>query len=245
MPLNPCAPRIVERIKRWTPDAIVVLGGGLLRNGQSNCATAERGYVAAQLFMQLPEKPKLILTGRASRWIRRRLDEFDLRCVQASIAQGLPGPDAPWWTRHQPAAVLHASYAVSEAEALCSVMLRALPEAQREAALLHTVFETRAGDTVQNARKTRHLLVASNAQRVLVLTSPFFDRAHHHYQAHGDRALKAFRWSRRDAGYRLASVACPRHRGGSPYWYFENITPGGEPERSRALTHEQQALEQE
>ncbi len=235
--------RIAERIARWQPDTIVVLGGGLLRNGQANCATAERGYVAAQLFMQLTTRPTMVFTGRASRWIRRRLDEFDLRCVQASVAQGLPGIESPAWTRQQGTPILNASYAVSEAETLCATMLRTLPESERESALAHAKFEVRARDTVENARKTRQILLRTHAQRVLILTSPFINHERHTYQAHGDRALHAFRALRQGAPYALASFACPRHRGTTPYWYFESLEPGGEPDRSRTLTGEQMAIE--
>ncbi len=245
LPLSACPAPTIARIKRWTPDTVVVLGGGLLRNGQPNCATAERGYIAAQVYASLTSKPTMVFTGRASRWIRRRADQYDVQCIQRRIALGLPGLDAPRWQRQQGEPAVGQSFAVSEAESLCAMMLRALPEGDRAPMLARARFEVRAGDTVGNARRTRRILSALQSQRVLVLTSPFVNMAQHTYHAHGDRALSAFKAIRRGAPYALASVACPRHQGGMPYWYFESLTPGEPPERSRALTAAQQASERE
>ncbi|MDP3277528.1 MAG: hypothetical protein Q8Q09_20245 [Deltaproteobacteria bacterium] len=243
--LAACPQRTVDRVGQWSPDTLVILGGGLRRNGQANCATAERGYVAAQLFTSLSARPRLIFSGRASRWIRRRLTAHDVQCVSARVAQGVPGPYAPRWTRHQGPIAVGQPYAVSEAETLCSVMLNVLPESLHAEVLSRALFEVRSGDTSANARRTVSLIRRAHSQRVLVLSSPFTNSRTHVYDAHGDRALRAFRGARRrvHGSYALAAVACERQEHAMPYFYFEPVATMPEIVRSRALSQQERALE--
>jgi uncharacterized SAM-binding protein YcdF (DUF218 family) len=232
-PLGQCPSAIVARVQQWNPDALVVLGGGLRRNGQANCATAERGYIAAQLFVALESRPLLVFTGHASRWIRRRVDAADVQCIRARLAQGPLGDGLPAWARAQGEPSEQAWYAVSEAESLCAVMLRALPEAQRQAVLERARFDVRARDTVENARYTKAFFLHAQVERVLVVTSPFIDPSNWRYDPHADRALHAFRSVRRDAPYALAALACPRSMKRNPWFEFERVQGYDGPLRSR------------
>jgi hypothetical protein len=222
-PLGECAQPMVERVVAWRPDALVVLGGGLQRDGQANCATAERGFIAAQLFVALDSRPLLVFTGHASRWIRRRVDEADVRCIRARIAQGPLGEDVPVWAREQGEPDERELFAVSEAESLCSVMLRALPEDRRDAVIERARFDVRAGDTVENARFTRAFLLDAEVERAMVVTSPFIHPGTWRYYPHADRALHAFRAVRRGAPYALGAMACPRSMKRAPWFEFEPV----------------------
>jgi uncharacterized SAM-binding protein YcdF (DUF218 family) len=237
-PLGECAGPMVDRVKQWSPDALVVLGGGLQLDGQPNCATAERGFIAAQLFTALESRPLLVFTGHASRWIRRRVDAEDVRCIRARLAQGPLGEDVPAWAREQGEPSERALYAVSEAESMCAVMLRALPEAQRDAVLERARFDVRARDTVENARYTREFLIDAQVERALVVTSPFINPSNWRYYPHADRALHAFRSVRRDAPYALAALACPRSMKRAPWFEFERVDGYDGPLRSRDLRDE-------
>jgi hypothetical protein len=222
-PLGECAQPMVERVLAWRPDALVVLGGGLQRDGQANCATAERGFIAAQLFVALDSRPLLVFTGHASRWIRRRVDEADVRCIRARIAQGPLGEDVPVWAREQGEPNERELYAVSEAESLCAVMLRALPEDRRESVIERARFDVRAGDTVENARFTKAFLLDAEVERAMVVTSPFIHPGTWRYYPHADRALHAFRAVRRGAPYALGAMACPRSMKRAPWFEFEPV----------------------
>ncbi|MBL8682033.1 MAG: YdcF family protein [Myxococcales bacterium] len=232
-PLGECPSAMVERVLAYNPDALVVLGGGLRLDGTANCATAERGYIAAQLFVALDASPLLVFTGHASRWIRRKVDAADVSCIAARIAQGALGEDVPRWAREQGEPRVGERYAVSEAESMCAVMLRALPEERHAAILERSRFDVRARDTVENARYTRAFLVERGAQRALVVTSPFIHPGTWKYYPHADRALRAFRGVRRDAGYALAAMACPRSARRAPWWEFEPVEGWTGPLRSR------------
>lgn len=237
-PLGECAGPMVDRVKQWNPDALVVLGGGLQLDGQANCATAERGFIAAQLFTALESRPLLVFTGHASRWIRRRVDAADMQCIRARLAQGPLGDDVPAWAREQGEPSERALYAVSEAESMCAVMLRALPEAQHEAVIERARFDVRARDTVENARFTKEFLVDAQVERALVVTSPFINPSNWRYYPHADRALHAFRAVRRDAPYALAALACPRSMKRAPWFEFERVQGYEGPLRSRDLRDE-------
>lgn len=232
-PLGECPSAMVERVLAYNPDAIVVLGGGLRLDGTANCATAERGYIAAQLFVALEERPLLVFTGHASRWIRRKVDAADVACIAARLAQGALGDDVPRWAREQGEPRVGQRYAVSEAESMCAVMLRALPEETHATVIERAKFDVRARDTVENARYTREFLVDRGAQRALVVTSPFINPTTWKYYPHADRALRAFRSVRRDAGYSLAAMACPRSARRAPWWEFEWVEGWSGPLRSR------------
>lgn len=244
-PLGECAQPMVDRVLAWRPDALVILGGGLQLNGEANCATAERGYIAAQLFVALEARPLLVFSGHASRWIRRRVDAADVRCINARIAQGALGRDVPQWARDQREPAEDERYSVSEAESMCAVVLRALPEAMHSAVLERARFDVRARDTFENAKFTREFLVAAEAQRALVVTSPYINPSTWRYYPHADRALTAFRRVRRDGGYALAALACPRTQRRDPWFEFEPVDgydghddPDGHPSllRSRDLS---------
>lgn len=240
-PLGECASPMVDRVKQWNPDALVILGGGLQLDGQPNCATAERGFIAAQLFTALESRPLLVFTGHASRWIRRRVDAADVRCIRARLAQGPLGDDVPAWAREQGEPSERELYAVSEAESMCAVMLRALPEDQRETVIERSRFDVRARDTVENARFTREFLLDAHAERALVVTSPFINPSNWRYYPHADRALHAFRGVRRDAPYALAALACPRSMKRAPWFEFERVEGYEGPLRSRDLRDVEQA----
>ncbi len=234
-PLGECPATMVERVLAFHPDALVVLGGGLRRDGTANCATAERGYIAAQLFVALEARPMLVFSGHASRWIRRKVDRADAACIAARIAQGPLGQEVPRWAREQGEPRVGDRFAVSEAESMCAVMLRAVPEAMRDLVIERARFDVRAGDTVENARFTRGLLVERATQRALVVTSPFINPHTMKYYPHADRALRAFRGVRRDGGYALGAMACPRSARRAPWWEFEWVEGWAGPLRSRDL----------
>ncbi len=244
-PLRTCPTATERRVVRWNPDALVVLGGGLRRDGQPNCATAQRGFIAAQMFTALEGAPALVFTGHASRWIRRRVDESDVRCVRARMAQGPLDESAPRWARELRAPSPGEAFSMSEAESMCAVVLRAVAPSMRERVLDRARFDVRAGDTVQNARFTRGFLVDERAERVLLLSSPFVNPSTGKRYPHADRALSAFRRARNGAQYALAGVACGRRRGSLPYFYFDPTAENPEPQRSRALTADEAALEVE
>ncbi len=52
-----CPARTVGRVTQWAPDAVVVLVGGMLSDGAPNCATVQRGYLAAQLDEAMRDAP--------------------------------------------------------------------------------------------------------------------------------------------------------------------------------------------
>jgi uncharacterized SAM-binding protein YcdF (DUF218 family) len=238
-PLWECPESTVERVVRWAPDALVVLGGGLRLDGQPNCATAERGFIAAQLFVALEGRPTLVFTGHGSRWIRRAVDWADARCIAARLEEQKrrqdDGSDAaalaeggyeevlPSWVRAQRAPREGERFAVSEAESLCAVMLRAVPESMRPLVLARARFDVRARDTVENARYTRAALLEAHSTRALVVSSPFIDPRSWTYHVHADRALAAFRGARRGAHYALGALACPRALRRAPWFELEPV----------------------
>jgi hypothetical protein len=232
-----CPARTVGRVTQWAPDAVVVLGGGMLSDGAPNCATVQRGYIAAQLDEALRGAPPTFVFsgyGGDSR-APAVMDESDARCVAARLRQesaAARGASARQRLAREADGLREgAPRAMTEADAMCAVMLRRTEPTRRDALLGRVRFEARATTTAQNALFTRPALAAGRFRRVLVLTSPVLKRFGRGADLHADRALEGFQFARRGGGWALAAVGCPIVEGaGIHTWYrFEATTtmPGG------------------
>lgn len=226
---KPCLPRTVERVRLWAPDAVVVLGGGMLADGDPSCATVQRGYLAGQLLDALSPPPVVVLSGNGTSGRPRRLDASDVRCVRARIVgEAEASPRASSGSRARAARAAGAvsegqERAMTEAEAMCAVVLRRTEPSRRDATLARLRFESRAMSTEQNALFTRPMIAAGGFARVLVLTSPVIKRFGRGLDVHADRALDAFRTTRRDGRWSLASLGCPIFSGVATWFDFEAV----------------------
>ena len=227
-----CPARTVARVTQWAPDAVVVLGGGMLSNGAPNCATVQRGFITAQLDEAMRDAPPTVVFSGSGGHSRAAalMDESDARCVSARLRQestAARGASARRrLAREADGLRAGAARAMTEADAMCAVALRRTEPARREGFLGRVRFEARSTTTVQNALFTRPLLAAGRFQRVLVLTSPVLKRFGRGADLHADRALEGFQFARRGAGWALAAVGCPIVKGvGIHTWYrFEPTT---------------------
>jgi hypothetical protein len=221
-----CPVRTVGRVTQWAPDAVVVLGGGMLSDGRPNCATVQRGYLAAQLDDALRAAPPTFVfsgAGNDSRALAA-MDEADARCVAARIRQSAATGSAAQrqrLAREADGVAAGRSWVMTEADAMCAVMLRRTEPARRDEVLARVRFEPRATTTVQNALFTRPMLVAGHFQRVLVLTSPVLKRFGRGVDLHADRAFGGFQALRRGGPWALAAVGCPIVMGAGVQTWFQ------------------------
>ncbi len=226
---KPCLPRTIERVRLWNPDAVVVLGGGMLPDGDPSCATVQRGYLAGQLLDALTPPPVVFLSGNGTSGHPHRLDALDARCVRARIVgEAEASPRASTASRARAAraadAVLDGQVrAMTEAEAMCAVVLQRTEPSRRDATLARLRFENRAMSTEQNALLTRPMIAAGGFARVLVLTSPVIKRFGRGLDVHADRALDAFRTVRRGGRWSLAGLGCPIFSGVATWFDFEPV----------------------
>ncbi len=226
-----CPVRTVARVAQWAPDAVVVLGGGMLASGAPGCATVQRGYLAAQVDDALrAAPPTFVFSGAGNdRHALAAMDEADARCVAARVRQSAAAAGSSAQrqrlTREADAIAAGASRVMTEADAMCAVMLRRTEPARRDALLARVRFEARSSTTGQNALFTRPILAAGRFRRVLVLTSPVLKRFGRGADLHADRAFGGFQAARRGGGWALASVGCPIVQGpGVQTWYaFEPV----------------------
>lgn len=221
--LAPCAAEDVEAVLRWRPDALVVLGGGLLLDDEPSCATAQRARAAEQLFVALQREVDLVLSGQGPSRAPIHLDDAESECLRARLEVELESHDAPAFERSRArdelATVLGTDRAtLTEADGMCAAILRRIPRAQWSATLRRVRFEPRSSDTVQNAVFSTPLLEQRRFARVLVLTTPVL-HADGTVDNHALRALEDFRRARAQAQgrYRLAALGCP-FVGGGPRW---------------------------
>jgi len=226
-----CPVRTVERVARWAPDAVVVLGGGMRASGAPGCGTVQRGYLAAQLDDALRGAPPTFVFSGAGNDTHAlaAMDEADARCVAARVRQSAAAARSSSQrqrlAREADAVTAGASRVMTEADAMCAVMLRRTEPARRDALLARVRFEARSSTTGQNALFTRPLLAAGRFRRVLVLTSPVLKRFGRGADLHADRAFGGFQAARRGGGWALAAVGCPIVQGvGVQTWYaFEPV----------------------
>jgi hypothetical protein len=226
---RPCLPRTVERIRQWKPDAMVVLGGGMLSNGEGNCATIQRGYLAGQMAEAF-ENVQLILSGNGHSAHAVEITPWMARCIQTRI-QRAPDETTNTPTEAQHVRALRDASAIvagqrrtlTEAEAMCAVMIERTQPDRREGVLARVHFEDRSWSTDQNARFTRPMIVRGGYERVLVLTSPVLKRFGRGIDPHADRALEGFQSVRGRGTWALAAVGCPLHGGLSTYYKFEAV----------------------
>ncbi len=235
---KPCLPRTIERVRLWSPDAVVVLGGGMNPDGEPSCATVQRGYLAGQLLDSLAPPPFIVLSGNGTSGHPHRLDALDVQCIRARIVgEAAASPRASNASRARAARVANAVFegqlaAMTEAEAMCAVVLQRTEPNRRDEALARLRFENHAMTTEQNATLSRPFITAGRFGRVLVLTSPVIKRFGRGIDVHADRALDAFRTVRRDGRWALAGLGCPIFQGVSTWFDFEPVASMPEGMRS-------------
>jgi len=221
-----CPARTVGRVAQWAPDAVVVLGGGMLSDGSPNCATAQRGFLAAQLDEALASAPPAFVFSGAGNGSRatKSMDESDARCVAARLRQESAAARSSGERQRlaREADGVHAGVTrvMYEADAMCAVMLRRTEPSRRDGLLARVRFEARSSTTAQNAVFTRPLLAAGRYRRVLVLTSPVLKRFGRGADLHADRAFGGFQLARQGGRWALGAVGCPIVEGpGVHTWY--------------------------
>lgn len=230
--MAPCSDEIIQRVKTWQPDVVVVLGGGLLQNDGGSCATLQRAFAAKFLLGSLPATTRVVLTGHGQYRGEERLDPETSACL---IARYKRVEFSSTSERERMAASTMIStiqrtnraYA-TEADVMCSELLRHVRSDRWAAALDRVLFEPRASSTPENAVRTWPILQALQAQRVLVLTTPVVHRDSG-LDNHPKRALAEFRSVRRNhqGNYQLGAVGCPYVNGGPTYVMIEDISDAG------------------
>ena len=222
-----CPANIVNETVVWRPDAIVVLGGGILGPGQPGCATTQRAFAAHQLYEALDRAPSLLLSGHGPVEPARPVDEIEALCVGTRLQQELTTPELDRATR----ATIDAESAqlatmraapLTEADYMCAAILAFYPQRVRPAVLTHMLFEPRSTSTIENANYSTSILSARHIARALILSTPVV-HSDHSVDNHPARALEDFRRDRKHGVHstRLAAAGCPFIEGGPPWSEFE------------------------
>lgn len=215
--LRSCRQREVDEVVRWNPDALVVLGGGVLSTGDPNCATAQRGYSAWQVFDALHRETTVILSGRGGAREATRLDDASVRCLRARAEATLGARPTRAAQRRVQAEVDRVTRErrsqVTEADLMCAVMLRRAPRDAWDQTVAHLQFEARSMSTDQNAQFTAPMLARDHRARVLVVTSPVLKRHGRGVDDHAERAINDFRQHRGAGTWELGTIGCPTYGG--------------------------------
>lgn len=215
--LRSCRQREVDEVMRWNPDALVVLGGGVLSSGDPNCATAQRGFSAWQIFESMHRQTTVILSGRGGAREAQRLDDASVRCLRARAESTLgPRPTRTAQRRVQTESdrvARERRAMVTEADLMCAVMLRRAPPAEWDSVVSRLQFETRSMSTDQNAQFTAPMLARDHRARVLVVTSPVLKRHNRGVDDHAERAINDFRQHRGAGTWELGTIGCPTYSG--------------------------------
>lgn len=223
--LAPCPASIVDEARRWRPDALVALGGGILAPNRPACSTVQRAMVTAQLFDALGRAPWLVLSGEGPVEPARPLSPRELTCVRSRLAQERAHPDAPRGMITEEIARLARDGAASltEADYLCAQILDAQRGAAWQgAALSRMLFEPRSRSTIENAQRASVILRRRDIRRAVIVSTPVV-RDGREVDNHPRRALHDFQVDRARALHRsaLGAVGCPDREDGVVWRSFE------------------------
>lgn len=230
--LAPCDPRELDRARTFAPDALVVLGGGLLVDDEPSCATLQRARAALELARVMPPDVAIVLSGRGPSRAPILMDEAESSCLRARLEDELDARAASEAERRSArvrlASVLGTDRAtLTEADGMCAAILRRVDRAQWSALTARMQFDPASTDTVQNADFSTPLLERSAARRALIVTSPV-RHDDGSVDNHPERALADFRAARaRTHGrFSLGAIGCPYVDGGPSWASFEAAAPG-------------------
>lgn len=225
--LAACDPREIARARAFAPDALVVLGGGLLLDDEPSCATLQRARAALELADAIGPNVALLLSGRGPSRAPIRMDDAESTCLRARLEDELDARSASDRERRSArdrlSAVLGTDRAsLTEADGMCAAILRRVERAQWSALTARMQFDPASTDTVQNADFSTPLLERSAAQRALIVTSPV-RHEDGSIDNHPERALGDFRAARaRTHGrFLLGAIGCPYVDGGPSWASFE------------------------
>lgn len=225
--LASCDAREVERVQRWGPDVLVVLGGGLLPDDEPSCATAQRARAAVELSVALGDRVGLVLSGRGPSRAPISLDPAEGACMRGRLEDELDSRRATEAQRIRERAQLervlgtNRAY-LTEADGMCAAILRRYEVDRWPSLVARMEFDPASTDTVQNALFSTPLIEQRPYRRVLIVTTPV-RHASGSIDNHPERALLDFRAARARSGgrYLLGAIGCPYVDGGPSWASFE------------------------
>ncbi len=230
-----CPAPIVEAIRRWRPDVLVTLGGGILGPGVPGCSTVQRAYATHQIFEALGREPWLLLSGHGPVEPVRAVDPGERTCAGERFAQetafrGLPRSLRKIIARDQATLAAQGTAELTEADYLCAAVLAWYDPALQPTVLARMIFEPRSMSTVQNASYATALIGQRGLRRAVIISTPVVHRRGG-LDNHPERALEDFRADRARGAHaaRLAAVGCPFDQGGPAWSAFEGAPTGGAP----------------
>lgn len=229
--LAACDPRELARAQAFAPDALIVLGGGLLVDDEPSCATLQRARAALELVDAIGPDVAIVLSGRGPTRAPIRMDDAESTCLRARLDDELDGRAASALERQSArarlASVIGTDRAtLTEADGMCAAILRRVDRARWSALTARMQFDPASSDTVQNADFSTPLLERSAARRALIVTSPV-RHEDGSIDNHPERALGDFRAARaRTRGrFLLGAIGCPYVDGGPSWASFESAAP--------------------